>query len=81
MAGPGSRILCPPGISSLAASTLGKLPKTDSHALEAQFYRGLALFYIGNYVKAEDAFAFVATMLPLPEVVNNQGSGRQQARS
>ena len=57
----------------LAASTLGKLPKTDSHALEAQFYRGLALFYIGNYVKAEDAFAFVATMLPLPEVVNNQG--------
>jgi tetratricopeptide (TPR) repeat protein len=57
----------------LAASTLGKLPKTDSHALEAQFYRGLALFYIGSYVKAEDAFAFVATMLPLPEVVNNQG--------
>lgn len=56
-----------------AAATLGKLPKNDSHALEAQFYRGLALFYTGNYAKAEDAFAFVATMLPLPEVVNNQG--------
>lgn len=57
----------------LAYTTLGKLPKNDSHALEAQFYRGLALFYTGNYGKAEDAFAFVAAMLPLPEVVNNQG--------
>lgn len=57
----------------LAYTTLGKLPRNDSHALEAQFYRGLALFYTGNYAKAEDAFAFVATMLPLPEVVNNQG--------
>ena len=56
-----------------AYTTLGKLPRNDSHALEAQFYRGLALFYTGNYAKAEDAFAFVATMLPLPEVVNNEG--------
>jgi len=57
----------------LAYTTLGKLPKNDSHALEAQFYRGLALFYTGNYAKAEDAFAFVAAMLPLPEVVNDEG--------
>ena len=57
----------------LAATTFAKLPKNDSHALEAQFYRGLALFYTGNYAKAEESFAFVATMLPLPEVVNNQG--------
>jgi tetratricopeptide (TPR) repeat protein len=57
----------------LAAATFAKLPKNDSHALEAQFYRGLALFYTGNYAKAEESFAFVATMLPLPEVVNNQG--------
>ena len=56
-----------------AATTLGQLPKDNSGALEADFYRGLALFYTGNYRAAEDAFAFVSTRLPLPEVVNNQG--------
>jgi tetratricopeptide (TPR) repeat protein len=55
-----------------AAVTLGHLPTDDPNALEADFYRGLAEFYIGNYMKAEDAFAFVSTRLPLPEVVNNQ---------
>jgi tetratricopeptide (TPR) repeat protein len=56
-----------------AATTLGQLPKDNANALEADFYRGLALFYTGNYRDAEDAFAFVSTRLPLPEVVNNQG--------
>ncbi|MGA7523909.1 MAG: tetratricopeptide repeat protein [Acidobacteriaceae bacterium] len=56
-----------------AATTLGELPKDNPNALEADFYRGLALFYTGNYRAAEDAFAFVSTRLPLPEVVNNQG--------
>lgn len=56
-----------------AAATLGKLPTDDPNALEADFYRGLAAFYIGNYREAEDAFAFDSTRLPLPEVVNNQG--------
>ncbi len=56
-----------------AAVTLGALPKDNADALEADFYRGLALFYRGNYRDAEDAFAFVSTRLPLPEVVNNQG--------
>lgn len=56
-----------------AATTLGELPKDNANALEADFYRGLALFYTGNYREAEDAFAFVSTRLPLPEVVNNQG--------
>jgi tetratricopeptide (TPR) repeat protein len=56
-----------------AATTLGNLPKDNPNALEADFYRGLALFYTGNYREAEDAFAFVTTRLPLPEVVNNQG--------
>ncbi|HEX3662367.1 MAG TPA: tetratricopeptide repeat protein [Acidobacteriaceae bacterium] len=56
-----------------AATTLGQLPKDNANALEADFYRGLALFYTGNYREAEDAFAFVSTRLPLPEVVNNQG--------
>ena len=57
----------------LAATTLGRLPLNDPGAREADFYRGLAYFYIGSYVKAEDAFAFVSKQLPLPEVVNNQG--------
>ena len=56
-----------------AALALGHLPKTDPSALQAEFYRGLAFFYTGSYPKALDAFAFVATQLPLPEVVNNEG--------
>ena len=57
----------------LAATTLGRLPRDDANAREADFDRGLAYFYLGSYVKAEDAFAFVSKQLPLPEVVNNQG--------
>jgi tetratricopeptide (TPR) repeat protein len=57
----------------LAATTLGRLPRNDANALEADFDRGLAFFYLGTYVKAEDAFAFVNKQLPLPEVINNQG--------
>lgn len=56
-----------------AATTFGQMPADDPNALKADFDRGLALFYTGSYLKAEDAFAFVATQLPLPEVVNNQG--------
>jgi tetratricopeptide (TPR) repeat protein len=56
-----------------AAATLGHLPKDDPNALQAEFYRGLSFFYTGNYLEAEDAFAFVSMRLPLPEVVNNQG--------
>ncbi|HTV03857.1 MAG TPA: tetratricopeptide repeat protein [Acidobacteriaceae bacterium] len=56
-----------------AAATFGQMPRDDPNALEADFYRGLALFFTGKYLRAEDAFAFVATELPLPEVVNNEG--------
>lgn len=56
-----------------AAATFGHLQKDDPNALEADFYRGLAFFYTGKYMEAEDAFAFDSTRLPLPEVVNNQG--------
>jgi tetratricopeptide (TPR) repeat protein len=56
-----------------AAATFGRLPADDPDALEADFYRGLALFYTGHYMQAEDAFAFVSRRLPLPEVVNNEG--------
>ena len=56
-----------------AAAAFGHLSRNDPNALEADFYRGLAYFYTGKYLQAEDAFAFVSTRLPLPEVVNNQG--------
>jgi tetratricopeptide (TPR) repeat protein len=62
-----------------AAATLAKVPPTDRRALEAGFYLGLARFNSAKYAEAESAFAFVASRLPLPEVVNNQGvaSSRQ----
>jgi len=56
-----------------AAATLAKVPPTDRVALEAGFYGGLARFNIAKYAEAATAFAFVATRLPLPEVVNDQG--------
>lgn len=55
-----------------AAATLAKVPHGDRRALEAGFYLGLAQFNSGKYAEAEAAFAFVASRLPLPEVVNNQ---------
>ncbi len=45
---------------------------TDPSALEAAFYRGLSLIFSGNYPRAEEAFASIARVLPLPEVVNNE---------
>jgi len=62
-----------------AAATLSKVPLADRLALEANFYLGLARFNTANYAGAEQAFAFVAQNLPLPEVVNNQAvaSSRQ----
>ena len=62
-----------------AAATLAKIPRTDRRALEANFYIGLARFNTAKYAEAESAFAFVASRLPLPEVVNNQAvaSSRQ----
>ncbi len=56
-----------------AAATLEKVPHNERQSLEANFYLGLARFNSARYAAAEQAFAFVATRLPLPEVVNNQG--------
>jgi tetratricopeptide (TPR) repeat protein len=62
-----------------AATTLSKIAPTDRRALEANFYLGLSRFNTAKYAEAESAFTFVATRLPLPEVVNNQAvaSSRQ----
>jgi tetratricopeptide (TPR) repeat protein len=50
----------------------GKIASAGPEDLEAGFYRGLSLIFSGNYPRAEDAFAAVARVLPLPEVVNNE---------
>lgn len=55
-----------------AAATLARVPATDRRSLEAEFFMGLARFNTAKYAEAESAFAFVASRLPLPEVVNNQ---------
>ncbi len=55
-----------------AAATLAKVPINDRLALEASFYLGLARFNTAKYADAQKAFEFVATRLPLPEVVNNE---------
>jgi Flp pilus assembly protein TadD/TolB-like protein len=55
-----------------AAATFAKVPPTDRGALEAGFYLGLSRFNAARYAEAESAFKFVASRLPLPEVVNNQ---------
>jgi tetratricopeptide (TPR) repeat protein len=62
-----------------AAATFAKVPKTDRLALESNFYLGLSKFNTAKYAEAEAAFAFVASRLPLPEIINNQGvaSSRQ----
>jgi tetratricopeptide (TPR) repeat protein len=55
-----------------AAITFAKVPPNDRRALEASFYLGLSRFNTASYAEAETAFKFVASRLPLPEVINNQ---------
>ena len=55
-----------------AAAVLAKVPRNSRLALEANFFLGLARFNDAKYAEAEAAFAFVASRLPLPEVVNDQ---------
>ncbi len=56
-----------------AAAVLAKVPLTERQSLEANFYLGLARFNSAHYAEAERAFSFVASRLPLPEVVNDEG--------
>jgi tetratricopeptide (TPR) repeat protein len=56
-----------------AAVAFSKVTRGDPDELEAAFYRGLSLMFTGNYPRAEEAFAAIARVLPLPEVVNNEG--------
>jgi tetratricopeptide (TPR) repeat protein len=56
-----------------ATSWLERIPKSDPQAREASFYLGICEYYLGHYEKAQNAFDFVASRLPLTEVYNNLG--------
>lgn len=56
-----------------AAAAFAKVDRNDPDALEAGFYRGLSLLFSGSYPEAEKAFGTVARVLPLAEVLNNEG--------
>lgn len=56
-----------------AAGAFAKVGRDDPNALEAGFYRGLSLLFSGDYPRAKQAFADVARVLPLAEVLNNEG--------
>jgi tetratricopeptide (TPR) repeat protein len=56
-----------------AIDWFGKIPVSDTHALEANFFLGLAAYYSGNLDRAAQAFRLVAERLPLTEVYNNLG--------
>jgi len=56
-----------------AAAAFAKVGRDNPDYLEADFYRGLSLMFSGDYAKAEGDFAAIARVLPLAEVLNNQG--------
>jgi tetratricopeptide (TPR) repeat protein len=56
-----------------AANAFAKVDHNEPDGLEADFYRGLSLMFLGDYAHAEQAFAEVARVLPLAEVINNEG--------
>ena len=56
-----------------AAAAFARVDSDDPDGLEAAFYRGLSLMFSGEYAKAEGSFSRIARLLPLAEVLNNQG--------
>ncbi len=50
-----------------------KIPSGNRLWLESRFYAGLSDLYRGNYSKAQSEFAAIAAVLPMPEVLNNEG--------
>ncbi len=56
-----------------AEAAFAKVPKGGRLSLEAMFYAGLSYLYTGNYADAQQNFAAIASVLPMPEVLNNEG--------
>lgn len=52
---------------------LQHVPADHPLAMQAAFHLALAEFYTGRYQQSEQTFSFIASRLPLPEVLNNQG--------
>jgi len=69
-----------------AITWFSKIPEADRNGNEAQFYLGMAAYYSGQFDKAETAFKFLSSHLPLTEIYNNLGvvasrRGEKHARS
>ena len=56
-----------------AMTWFSKIPASDKHATEANFFLGLSAYYAGNMERSAEAFRFVSARLPLTEVYNNLG--------
>jgi tetratricopeptide (TPR) repeat protein len=56
-----------------AAAWFGRVPKKGALGREASFYLGMSAYYLGDFGRAEEAFSFVASRLPLTEIYNNLG--------
>lgn len=56
-----------------AVTAFNHVSSADPRAREANFYLGLAAYYLGDFSRAQSAFHFVALRLPLAEVYNNLG--------
>ena len=56
-----------------AIAPLDKVPNGSRYSLEARFYAGLSDLYTGDYSRAQTEFSSIASVLPMPEVLNNEG--------
>jgi tetratricopeptide (TPR) repeat protein len=56
-----------------AITEFSRVPSDHPVAMQSAFYLALSYFYTGRYPQAEQTFSFIASRLPLPEVINNQG--------
>lgn len=54
-----------------AATWFAKVPRNTAQGAEAAFFYGICEYQMGDMAKAEDAFKYVASKLPLIEVQNN----------
>lgn len=54
-------------------AAFSKVPAGGRLSLEARFYSGLSDLFTGSYIKAQSEFAAIAAVLPMPEVLNNEG--------
>lgn len=66
-----------------AVNWFARIPKSDALANEASFDLGIAAFYRGDYERADAAFTFLLTRMPIPAIYNNLGvtAGRRSRRS